>query len=131
VSDQFYINGGNCSSCSIINNCLSCSSESVCTNCVNDQFYLNAGACPSCGSAINNCVNCALVGATLQCTTCNSDNDLSDDKLACNSKGASTIIIVSAVVGGVVLLGAGFAIFKCMRKKKAGLLPAEEEYEKL
>lgn len=57
-----------------------------------------------------------------QCVICSSGYDLSDDKYSCTeSSSASTIIIVSAVVGGVVLIGAGFAIFKCMSKKKKGV----------
>ena len=56
---------------------------------------------------------------------------LSEDKISCvqDSGSSSTIIIVSAIVGTVILAGAGFAIFKCMKKKSSvsRLLNDDEE----
>lgn len=87
--------------------------------------------CVSCGDVITDCDLCVQDAKTFEvtCNGCGNGKVLADDKLSCLESSSSTIIIVSAVVGGVVLLGAGFAIFKCMKKRKSPLL--EEDYEKI
>lgn len=62
----------------------------------------------TCGTAISDCESCSQNGATITCNSCGNGKELSGDNLSCNNPtSASTIIIVSSVVGGVVLLGAG------------------------
>ena len=59
---------------------------------------------------IEHCEVCEpiVVPNRTSCQNCSADYTLSDDHLKCqSSSNASTIIIVSAIVGGVVLIGAG------------------------
>lgn len=88
-------------------------------------------ACAECSAAIADCNDCvqSAVDLSVTCNGCQNGKVLADDHLSCKDSSSSTIIIVSAVVGGVVLLGAGilwiyigFAIFKCMKKRRSPLV---------
>ena len=63
--------------------------------------------CVTCADAVTDCQGCTQDNSTfvVTCTKCGNGKVLSDGQ--CKDSSASTIIIVSAVVGGVVLLGAG------------------------
>lgn len=65
--------------------------------------------CVSCGDVITDCDLCVQDAKTFEvtCNGCGNGKVLADDKLSCLESSSSTIIIVSALVGGVVLLGAG------------------------
>lgn len=61
----------------------------------------------TCSAIIADCDGCTQdnVTYTVTCNHCGNGKVLNNG--ACEDSSASTIIIVSAVVGGVVLLGAG------------------------
>lgn len=125
-----------CLACSnAVKNCLYCSDAAgkiTCDTCMNDLVIFKE-ECASCSSAISNCDKCTQdkTSKAITCTSCGSGKDLKDN--TCQdpeSSNSDTIIIISSVVGGVVLIGAGIAVFRCMKKRKDSIL-TEEGYDKI
>jgi hypothetical protein len=105
----------NCAS--VITGCVNCSQDisSGAVSCVScggspGDFVIQSSSCVACGTAINNCQSCLqdFIANVVTCSSCGGGQQVSSDQKSCvDASSSSTIIIVSAVVGGVVLIGAG------------------------
>lgn len=57
-----------CKACpTLLSNCVTCTSASVCTSCTNRLYALSAGSCKLCSAIMSNCVNCSSESSCLSC----------------------------------------------------------------
>jgi hypothetical protein len=115
-----------CKLCSelINSNCTRCrfngsTLDKLCTQCSEDLVAVS-NACVPCQTVIADCDLCVQDNSTLavQCAACGNGKVVSDDSFSCRDPSISTIIIISAVVGGVGLLGISSLIFIVVRRRK-------------
>ena len=86
-SPGYYDNGtANTVLCSsVIGNCQTCSSGTVCTVCDTLYYVTLSKLCNLCNNSIANCNNCALVGSTVTCSQCATYFSMGTGNTSCNA----------------------------------------------
>lgn len=74
VSTSYALSGGACPLCStVLSNCLTCTSASVCIACTSTSYALVSSNCVPCSTPLVGCVTCS---SSTSCTTCNAAGHL-------------------------------------------------------